>query len=159
MLVRGIEEEVLPIAERNSLGVLTYGPIAGGWLSGRYRLNVDQPTSHRADLIPGRFDVNDEANRDKLAAADALATLAEEAGLSLIQLAIGFVLAHRAVTSAIIGPRTHEHLESQLSGADVRLSPDILDRIDEIVPPGTNFRQRDGGIIAASLLDPALRRR
>jgi aryl-alcohol dehydrogenase-like predicted oxidoreductase len=159
MLVRGIEEEMLPVAERYGLGVLTYGPIAGGWLSGRYRLNVEQPTSHRANLIPGRFDISDEANREKLLAADALALLAESVGMSLIQLALGFVLSHRVITSAIIGPRTHEHFESQVIGADVRLSAEVLDRIDEIVPPGTNFRQRDSGIIASSLTDPSIRRR
>ncbi len=159
MLVRGIEEEVLPVAERYGLGVLTYGPIAGGWLSGRYRVNVEQPTSHRADLIPGRFDINDEANREKLAAADELASLAQDSGLTLIELAIGFVLAHRTVTAAIIGPRTHEHFESQVIGADVHLSADVLDRIDEIVPPGTNFRRRDGGLVAHSLTDSTLRRR
>jgi len=150
---------LLPVAEQYGLGVLSYGPIAGGWLSGRYRLNQEQPSSHRADLIPGRFDVNDDANRDKLAAADALAVLAESAGLSLIHLAIGFVLSHRAVTSAIIGPRTHEHFESQLGGADVHLTSELLDRIDEIVPPGTNFRERDAGAFIPSLTDPAARRR
>jgi aryl-alcohol dehydrogenase-like predicted oxidoreductase len=158
LLVRGIEAEVLPLAEKYDLGVLTYGPIAGGWLSGRYRLESEQPFSHRADLIPGRFDVGDEANREKLKAADALATLAEESGLSLIHLALGFVLSHRAITSAIIGPRTHEHFGSQIGGGGIRLPTDVLDRIDAIVPPGTNFRARDAGIIAPALTDPSLRR-
>jgi aryl-alcohol dehydrogenase-like predicted oxidoreductase len=158
LLVRGVESEVLPVAEQYGLGVLTYGPLAAGWLSGRYRLNAGQPASHRSELIPGRFDVTDNENHDKLVAADSLASLAEESGVSLIHLAIGFVLSHRAVTSAIIGPRVLEHLQSQLGGSEVHLSSDILDRIDQIVPPGTNFRLRDSGAIPTSLTDSRRRR-
>jgi len=158
LLVRGVESEVLPVAEQYGLGVLTYGPLAAGWLSGRYRLNAGQPASHRSELIPGRFDVTDNENHDKLVAADSLASLAEESGVSLIYLAIGFVLSHRAVTSAIIGPRVLEHLQSQLGGSEVHLSSDILDRIDQIVPPGTNFRLRDSGAIPTSLTDSRRRR-
>lgn len=158
LLIRGIERETLPIARSYGLGVLTYGPLAAGWLSGKYRLGADQPDSHRAELIPGRFDVDAPHNVDKLRAADALAVLAEESGLSLIHLALGFVLSHPDVSSAIIGPRTHEHLDSQLGAADIELSSDILDRIDEIVPPGTVFTERDTGIIRDAIANPALRR-
>ncbi|MFF2083914.1 aldo/keto reductase [Nocardia sp. NPDC058176] len=157
-LIRGIERETLPIARKYGLGVITYGPLAAGWLSGKYRLGADQPHSHRAELIPGRFDIDAPANADKLAAADALAVLAEESGLTLIQLAIGFVLAHRDVTAAIIGPRTGEHLDTYLAAADVVLTDEILDRIDEIVPPGTIFSDRDTGKIPDALADAALRR-
>ncbi|MGV9823270.1 aldo/keto reductase [Nocardia xishanensis] len=157
-LVRGIERETLPVARKYGLGVITYGPLAAGWLSGGYRLGAAQPHSHRADLIPGRFDIAAPANADKLAAADALAALAEESGLTIIQLAIGFVLAHPDVTAAIIGPRTGEHLDTYLAAADTTLGDDILDRIDEIVPPGTVFSERDTGKIPDALADPALRR-
>ncbi|WP_278265791.1 aldo/keto reductase [Nocardia sp. AG03] len=157
-LIRGIERETLPIARAYGLGVLTYGPLAAGWLSGGYRLGARQPSSHRADLIPGRFDIEAPANADKLAAADALAALAEESGLTLIQLAIGFVLAHPDVTATIIGPRTGTHLDTYLAAADITLTHDILDRIDEIVPPGTVFAERDTGKIPDALADPALRR-
>ena len=98
-------------------------------------------------------------NREKLAAADQLAELAAEAGMSLIQLALGFVLSHPAVTSAIIGPRTMEHLESQLGAPADGLPADLLDRIDEIVPPGTNLNPADRGYEPPALADPALRRR
>ncbi len=112
LLVRGIERETLPIARKYGLGVLTYGPLAAGWLTGNYRLGAAQPLSRRADLIPGRFDIDAPANALKLAAADALARLAEEAGLNLIDLAIGFAAAHPDVSGIIIGPRTRAHLDT-----------------------------------------------
>ncbi|WP_433634755.1 aldo/keto reductase [Nocardia sp. CA-120079] len=157
-LVRGIERETLPIARRYGLGVLTYGPLAAGWLSGRYRIGAAQPPSHRAELIPGRFDIDAPANAAKLAAADALAALAAASGLTVIDLAVGFVLAHPDVTAAIIGPRTQAHLDAYLRAAEVVLGPDVLDRIDEIVPPGTVFGDRDTGKIPDAIADSALRR-
>ncbi|MFE3280131.1 aldo/keto reductase [Nocardia sp. NPDC059239] len=159
LLVRGIERETLPIARRYGLSVLTYGPLAAGWLSGSYRLGAPQPQSRRADLIPGRFDIATSDNAAKLAAADALAELADQAGLSLVELAIGFVLAHPDVTAAIIGPRTQEHLDTYLNASDIVLNDDILDRIDEIVPAGTVFRERDTGTIPDALAEPSKRRR
>ncbi len=159
LLVRGIEADVLPVAERYGLGVLPWSPLAGGWLSGRWRTGQDAPDSTRAARIPRRFDLTLPENQRKLEAADALAELAEEAGLSLIHLAIAFVLRHPAVTSAIIGPRTMEQLESQLGAADVVLSADVLDRIDEIVPPGVTINPVDAGYVPPSLADASLRRR
>lgn len=158
LLVRGVEREVFPVVRTYGVGVISYGPLAAGWLSGRYRVGAEQPESARADLIPGRFDVSLERNRDKLVAADALATLAEDNGLTLIELAIGFALNHPAVSSVIIGPRTHEHLEAYVKAATVELSDEVLDRIDEIVAPGTQFLERDTGIDTASLQPAALRR-
>ena len=158
MLVREIEKDVLPTAQRHGMGVIPWSPLAGGWLSGRYRLGADVPGSTRAQRLPQRFDLSLPANQRKLEAADALAGLAEEAGLTLIQMAIAFVIRHPAVTAAIIGPRTMEHLESQLSAADVELSADVLDRIDEIVPPGVNVSAADGGY-GNPALEPAARRR
>jgi aryl-alcohol dehydrogenase-like predicted oxidoreductase len=159
ILVRSIEREVLPVAQRYDLAVLPWSPLAGGWLTGKYRVGGEQPESRRGSRFPGRFDIADQANAGKLAAADALARLADEAGLSLIHLALAFVLEHPAVTSAIIGPRTLEQLDSQLGAADVKLGWDLLDRIDEIVPPGTNASARDGGYIPPSITDRATRRR
>ncbi|WP_040801992.1 aldo/keto reductase [Nocardia higoensis] len=158
LLVRGIERETLPIAGRYGIGVISYGPLAAGWLSGKYRIGAEQPTSHRADLIPGRFDVDNPANAEKLAAADALAQLAEDAGLTLVQLAIGFVLSHPNISATIVGPRTEEHLDAYLGAADAVLDDDVLDRIDKIVAPGKIFHERDTGTIAPALGDPALRR-
>jgi aryl-alcohol dehydrogenase-like predicted oxidoreductase len=159
LLARGIEREVLPVAQRYNLAVIPWSPLAGGWLSGRYRKGADQPSSSRSDLQTARFDIGAAENAAKLDAADALAVLAEEAGLTLVQLALAFVLEHPAITSAIIGPRTFEQLESQLGADEVRLSTDVLDRIDEIVPPGVNLSRRDAGYVPPSLSDPALRRR
>jgi aryl-alcohol dehydrogenase-like predicted oxidoreductase len=158
ILVRGIEGEVLPTCERYGMGVIPWSPLAGGWLTGRYRKDRDVPESHRAQRIPQRYDMSLPGNQRKLEAADALAELAEEAGLSLIDMALAFVLEHPAVTAAIIGPRTMEQLESQLGAADVTLSADVLDRIDEIVPPGTNLNPTDGGWQSPALA-PAARRR
>src|ERR1700733_6156523 len=158
ILVRGVETEVLPVCQRYAMGVIPWSPLAGGWLSGRYRKGQEIPTSNRAELLPGRYDLSTPENQRKLDAADALAQLADEAGITLIEMAIAFVIRHPAVTSAIIGPRTMEHLESQLTAADVVLSDDVLDRIDEIVPPGVNVSPGDGGWPNPGL-EPAARRR
>jgi len=159
ILVRGVERGVLPVCERYGIGVIPWSPLAGGWLSGRYRKGVEAPESTRAQRIPQRYDLSRPENRAKLDAADALAALADEAGISLIHLAIAFVLRHPAVTAPIIGPRTMEQLESQLGAVDVELDEALLDRIDEIVPPGTNLNPADAGYTPPALANPALRRR
>jgi len=159
MLVRGIERDVLPVCRRYGIGVIPWSPLAGGWLRGRYRKGTDAPESTRARRIPQRYDLSLPGNRAKLEAADALAQLAEEAGISLIHLAIAFVLRHPAVTSPIVGPRTMEQLDSQLGAVDVTLDEAVLDRIDEIVPPGTNLNPADAGYTPPALANPPLRRR
>jgi aryl-alcohol dehydrogenase-like predicted oxidoreductase len=158
LLVRGIERDVLPVAEQFGMGVLTWGPLSGGWLSGRYRVGAEVRATHRADRVPARYDLGTEENQRKLQRVEALALLAEEHGMSLIEMSIAFVLSHPAVTSAIIGPRTMEQLESQLPAADVVLDPALLDRIDEIVPPGVNVNPADGGWVSPAL-EPSARRR
>jgi aryl-alcohol dehydrogenase-like predicted oxidoreductase len=158
LLVREVEKDVLPTAQRHGMGVIPWSPLAGGWLSGRYRKGADVPQSMRRERIPERYDLSKPENRRKLEAADALARLAEEAGMTLIEMAIAFVIRHPAVTAAIIGPRTMEQLESQLTAADVTLSDEVLDRIDEIVAPGVNVNPSDGGW-ANPALAPAARRR
>ncbi len=159
LLVRGIEADVLPVCEAYGMGVLPWSPLGGGWLSGRYRKGKDLPTSLRASRLPARYDLSNAANQTKLDAAEDLALLAEEAGLSLVHLALAFVLQHPAVTSPIIGPRTMEHLESQLGATEVVLGSDVLDRIDEIVPPGTTISAADRGYLPPALTDARLRRR
>ena len=159
MLVRGVEAEVLPTCQKYGMGVIPWSPLAGGWLSGKWRKGAEGLTSRRAERIPGRYDLSNPANQAKLEAADALAGLADESGMTLIHMALAFVLEHPAVTSAIIGPRTAEHLDSQLGAVDVRLEPALLDRIDQIVRPGTNFTWADAGYEPPSLGRPAERRR
>jgi aryl-alcohol dehydrogenase-like predicted oxidoreductase len=159
LLVRGAEAEVLPVCEKYGMGVISWSPLAGGWLSGRWRKDQEPPQSTRADRIPLRYDLSLPENQRKLEAADSLARLAEEAGMSLIQLAIAFVLNHPAVTAAIIGPRTMEQFEGQLGAVDVELDPGLLERIDQIVPPGTNFNLADAGFTPPALAEPSLRRR
>jgi aryl-alcohol dehydrogenase-like predicted oxidoreductase len=159
VLVRGIEADVLPACQTYQMGVLSWGPLASGWLAGGYRKDGELPVSRRSQRLPQRFDMSLPGNQLKLTAADQLAGLAAEAGMSLIHLALAFVLNHPGVTSAIIGPRTMEHLDSQLGAADIRLPADVLDRIDEIVPPGTNLNPADRSYEPPALTDPGLRRR
>jgi diketogulonate reductase-like aldo/keto reductase len=153
ILTRSIENEVLPVCQRYGMGVVPYSPLAGGWLSGRYRKDADQaaPTSVARQRLANRFDMSLPENQRKLDAADQLAQLADEAGLTLIELAIAFVLRHPAITAPIIGPRTMEHLESQLTAADVVLTEDVLDRIDQIVPAGVTLNPADNGWVSPSL--------
>ncbi|HTT30010.1 MAG TPA: aldo/keto reductase [Solirubrobacteraceae bacterium] len=157
ILVRGIELDVLPTARRHGMGILTYSPLAGGWLSGSWSAD-SSPASPARQRLAARFDMSLPENQCKLQAVERLAKLADEAGVSLIALAIAFVINHPAVTSAIIGPRTMEQLDSQLPAADVTLDACLLDRIDEIVQPGVNLNPADTSY-GEQVLRPALRRR
>jgi aryl-alcohol dehydrogenase-like predicted oxidoreductase len=158
LLVRGIEADVLPTCARYGMGVIPWSPLAGGWLSGRWRKGADTPQSTRAERMPARYDLDNPANQRKLEAADALGRLADEAGMTLIQMAIAFVINHPAVTAAIIGPRTMEQLESQLGAEEVVLDDALLDRIDEIVAPGSNLNVADAGWQNPALRPEARRR-
>ncbi|MEV0148202.1 MULTISPECIES: aldo/keto reductase [unclassified Nonomuraea] len=158
ILQRGIETHVLPVTEEYGLGVLAWSPLASGWLSGAVREGRDIATN-RSALLPQRFDLSLPFNRARLDAVEQLAEVADEAGLTMIQLALGFVTAHPAVTSAIIGPRTLEHLHAQLAAADTVLSADVLDAIDTIVAPGTDLAPHEKFDTPPALLDPRLRRR
>jgi aryl-alcohol dehydrogenase-like predicted oxidoreductase len=113
----------------------------------------------RVQLAPRRYDLSLPDNQHKLEVVEELALLAEEIGISLIHLGLAFVLEHPAITAAILGPRTMEHLESQIGAADVRLDAAVLDRIDGIVRPGTNVLNADAGYVPPALADPRLRRR
>lgn len=159
LLVRGVEADVLPVAEQYHMGVIPWSPLAGGWLTGKIRKNEAMPETNRAKLRPSMYDLSEPDNAAKLDAVEDLAVLADETGISLIHLAIAFVMQHPAVTAPIIGPRTMEHLESQLGAADVTIEADVLDRIDEIVPPGVNISRDDAGYVPDALQDPLLRRR
>jgi aryl-alcohol dehydrogenase-like predicted oxidoreductase len=159
ILHRAVEADVLPVCQAHGMGVIPWSPLAGGWLTGNYRKGRELPTSKRSDLVPAIFDISLAANQRKLDAADALALLAEERGMTLIHMALAFVMAHPAITSAIIGPRTMEHLESQLGSVDVHLDGELLDRIDEVVAPGTSVNPDDSGWRPPALTDASLRRR
>jgi aryl-alcohol dehydrogenase-like predicted oxidoreductase len=157
LLVRGIELDVLPTVQRHGMGILTYSPLAGGWLSGTWTSD-STPTSPARQRLVARFDMSLPENQRKLQATEQLAQVADDADISLIELAIAFVVNHPAVTSAIIGPRTMEQLDSQLPAADVVLDPATLDRIDQIVRPGVNLNPADTSY-GEQVLQPALRRR
>ncbi|GGC84491.1 aldo/keto reductase [Tersicoccus solisilvae] len=157
ILVRGIEEDVLATTQRHGMGTLTYSPLSGGWLSGRYR--KDAPSAPASSRRPSaRFDMSAPANQRKLDVVEDLAQLAESAGMSLIELSIAFVINHPGVTAAIVGPRTMEQLESYLPAADITLTDDVLDRIDEIVAPGVTLNPDDNSY-GDRELQPASRRR
>jgi len=159
ILVRGIEADLLPVAEKYNMGIIPWSPLASGWLTGRYRKGQEAPKTNRSRMTPGRYDLSKSGNQRKLDAAEELALLAEEAGISLVHMALAFVMNHPGVTAPIIGPRTMEQLETQLGAVDVTLSSDVLDRIDKIVPPGVTISRGDDGYTPPSLLNPALRRR
>jgi len=158
ILARGIEADVLPACLEHDMGVIPWSPLAGGWLSGRWRKGADDLTSRRSAMIPDRYDLSLPENQAKLEAADALGGLADETGISLIHMALAFVIRHPAVTAAIIGPRTLDQLEGQLGAADIELSHDALDRIDKIVSPGTNVNPADAGWTNPALTAAARRR-
>jgi aryl-alcohol dehydrogenase-like predicted oxidoreductase len=159
MLVRGIEGDVLPTCARYGMGVIPWSPLAGGWLSGKWRTGADDLTSRRAARIPQRYDLSIPANQRKLEAADALADVAEQAGTTLVHLAVAWVMNNPAVTSAIIGPRTMDQFVTQIGAVDLALERDVLDRIDEIVPPGTNFTWADAGYSPPMVASRRARRR
>ena len=158
ILARGIEADVLPTCLEHGMGIIPWSPLAGGWLSGRWRKGADDLTSRRSAMIPQRYDLSIPANQAKLEAADALGQLADESGMSLIHMALAFVIRHPAVTAAIIGPRTMEQLESQLGATDVQLEQALLDRIDEIVAPGSTINPTDAGWSNPALAATARRR-
>ncbi|MFD7577803.1 aldo/keto reductase [Kitasatospora sp. NPDC059817] len=160
LLARGVERDVLPVVQRLGMGALTWSPLASGFLTGRYRKGRPADlTTGRPTLHPGRFDPTLPTTAAKLEAVEAFTALAGDLGRTLPELAVAFPLAHPAVTSVILGPRTHDQLEAALKGADLVLDDATLDRIDAIVPPGTNVYHPDGVWQPPSVTTPALRRR
>jgi aryl-alcohol dehydrogenase-like predicted oxidoreductase len=158
VLARGVEADVLPTCLRHGIGVIPWSPLAGGWLSGKWRRGGAMFSSNRVTFLPKLFDPSLPENQRKLAAVYDLTDLADEAGLSLIHLALAFVIRHPAITAAIVGPRTMEHLESQIGAMEVTLNDQVLNRIDEIVPPGLNLNPADSAWENPAL-KPAARRR
>jgi aryl-alcohol dehydrogenase-like predicted oxidoreductase len=154
ILNRGIEREVLPACQRYGMGAIVWSPLSKGMLTGRYRKGEPQPDSGRAKRFPK--EMSDERRLD---AVERLIPLAEEAGLSLTHMAMAFVMAHPGVTSAIIGPRRMEHLDDLLAGAEVILADQVLDRIDEIVRPGTDVGELGGAYNPPAITHAFLRRR
>jgi aryl-alcohol dehydrogenase-like predicted oxidoreductase len=159
IFVRGVEASVLPTCERYGMGVIPWSPLNGGLLTGRYRPGGDAPTSGRAARLPQRFDPERPAVARKLDLVAPLEQVASDAGLSLAHLAIGFTLAHPAVSAAIIGPRTMEQLDGLLGAADVALDDETLDQIDKLVAPGTNVDTDDAGWAPPAVTQAWRRRR
>jgi len=140
--------------------VLVWSPLNGGWLTGKYRRDAQAPADSRAATNGDHFDYRSEAARQrKLDLVESLDAIASEAGLTMIELALGFVQSHRAVTSAIIGPRTMAQLESQLPAAGLVLPDDVLDAIDALVAPGSDVNPSDAGYVPPAVAEARLRRR
>ncbi len=160
IFARGIERAVLPTCRRYGMGVIVWGPLNGGWLTGKYQRGVQPPAGSRAarGRVPDRYDFERADVQRKFDLVDALEKVAADAGLSLTHLAQAWVLEHPAVTSAIIGPRTPEQLDDLLAGQDVELDDTTLDRIDELVEPGTDVAAPDAGWSTPDLT-PSRRRR
>ena len=150
---RGIEREVLPVCQRYGMGALVWSPLGMGVLTGRYRKG-QETQSPRMNFAPGRL-----THERKLDIVEELLPLAEKSGISLTHMALAFAVAHPGVTSAIIGPRTMEHLDDLLAGAEVTLDDDVLDQIDEIVPPGVDVDPGDVSYAPPAIETAALRRR
>ena len=159
LLRRGIERDVLPVAEQYGLGILSWSPLAAGWLTGRFRKGHEFPRTNRSRIAPDRFDMARPGNQAKLEAVEALSLIAEDASITLVHLALSFAMQHPAVTAPIIGPRTMEQLDSQLGALDVALTTEVLDRVDVVVPPGHTVADDGNAYITDALLDPFLRRR
>ncbi|MFJ8865619.1 aldo/keto reductase [Streptomyces sp. NPDC102473] len=153
ILNRAIEREVLPACERYGMGALVWSPLAGGLLTGRYRKGRTADT-HRAAY--GFKHLSDERRLD---AVEQLITVAQDAGMPLTHMATAFAIAHPGVTSAIIGPRTMEHLDDLLAGAGTTLDDELLDRIDAVVPPGTDIGTLDMAYQPPAIAQARLRRR
>jgi aryl-alcohol dehydrogenase-like predicted oxidoreductase len=154
ILVREVEKEVLPTARRHRIGVIVWSPLAGGWLAGGYRKGHPLPQTGRASRIPDRFDPSLAGNQLKLDVVERLVPLAEAEGISLAQLGVAWTLVHPAVTSSIIGPRTLPQLEGLLGATGISLSPETLDAIDKIVPPGVTLNPADLGFENIHLQPP-----
>jgi len=152
ILNRSIEREVLPVAQQYGMGILAWGPLGQGMLTGRVRRGQDNDVT-RAKFFTA---FSDERRLD---AVERLIPLAEEAGLSMPHLAMAFAISHPGVTSALLGARTMEQLDDLLAGVDVVLSDDVLDRIDEIVPPGTDIGTLDQAYVPPAIQQTELRRR
>lgn len=159
ILTRTAERTVLPVARRFGLGVLAGAPLAGGWLAGAYRDGTVQPRSPHAVDEPERYDIGAPRNRRKLGVTDALGRLADESGLTLLELAVGFALTHPDVASVVVGPRTVSHIDAYVQASEVVLDDGLLDAVDAIVPPGTHVLEQDTGVALPGLSRERLRGR
>lgn len=162
ILTRDVETAVFPACLRHGVGTIVYGPLNGGWLTGKYRRGATPDPQSRAGrefFSATWWDMERDEITAKFDVLEALEVLAEELDLSMAHLALGFVLAHPAVSSAIIGPRTMVQLDDLLAGASVRLDAAALDAIDALVAPGTDVDRTNFVEVNPDLFEPARRRR
>ena len=155
IMCRGIERDVLEVCARYGMGVITWSPLSGGWLTGKYTRVEPAPAGSRGATNPDHFDGSNQA---KLDAVEQLAGIAAEAGVSLMHMALAWVLEHPSVTAAIIGPRTEAQLTELLEVGDLRLDPSTLDAIDAVVAPGVSINPADTHWTPPALAASARRR-
>jgi aryl-alcohol dehydrogenase-like predicted oxidoreductase len=151
---RGVEQAVLPTCRKYDVGALVWAPLNGGWLTGKYRRDAPVPASSRAEREPDHFDFRGDGRERKLDLVERLTAIADRAGVSLTGLALGFALAHPAVSAVLLGPRTPDQLGDLLAHADVRLDAETLAAIDAVVPPGTTVNPADAGYDNPNLRNP-----
>jgi aryl-alcohol dehydrogenase-like predicted oxidoreductase len=161
LMARAVEAAVLPTCQRLSMGVIAWSPLAGGWLTGKYRRGQEVPAGSRAaeGKVTIRFFTESPANERKYDLVESLATLADQAGLTLLQLALAWVDRHPAITSTLLGPRTTEQFASLLGALDARLDDEMLDLIDLLITPGTDVNPADLGYLPPWIVDSSRRRR
>jgi len=159
IFARRIEADILPTCQRYDMGVVVWSPLSQGWLTGKWRHGQKPNDTQRQNLQPHLYEMDRPDNQLKLDLVEELTRIASDAGTNLMHMALAFVCAHPAVTSAIIGPRTYEQLEGLLEGANLELTDEVLDAIDALVPPGTNVSHDDDGYVAPEIEDKSLRRR
>ncbi|MGH9222932.1 MAG: aldo/keto reductase, partial [Acidimicrobiales bacterium] len=157
ILVRAVEASVLPTCQRYGMGAIAWAPLARGWLTGKYRRGQEPPPGSRMTRgrAPESFTLDRPENQAKLDAVEELLKVASDAGMPMAHLAVAFVLSHPAITAAIVGARTPEQLGDLvvMAAEDLRLDDSILDRIDEIAPPGRNVNPADGGYTSQAVAD------
>ncbi|MGI9324839.1 MAG: aldo/keto reductase [Pseudomonadales bacterium] len=159
IFARRIEADVLPTCQRYGMGVVVWSPLSQGWLTGKWRRDAPPNDTHRQELQPHLYDMSRADNQRKLDLIEQLDAIARANGISILQMALAFTVAHPAVTSAIIGPRTVDQLDGLLSASDIELDSATLDAIDEVVAPGVTVSRDDDGYVAPEITDKRLRRR
>ncbi|RMB87035.1 aldo/keto reductase [Streptomyces shenzhenensis] len=154
---RCVEADIFPVAQKYRIGILIWSPLANGWLAGAVKRG--HADTHRSKL-GGGFDLSTPESQRKLDVVDSLQEIADELGISLAELSLAFVKSHPAVTTVLVGPRTEHHLQQNLRSADLTLDDSVLDRIDQLVAPGTDIAPADRfPVVPPQITETRLRRR
>jgi voltage-dependent potassium channel beta subunit len=135
MIWRVIEAEVVPLCEREGIGQVVWSPMAQGVLAGKYKPGAERPAGSRATDPSGANFISSYLRDEILTRVQDLAPVAADAGLSMAQLAIAWTLQNPNVSSAIVGATRPEQVRDNVGASGVKLSPDVLERIDAVLAP------------------------